>query len=147
MDWPLSMILRLHEMWPTGRSASSMGRDLGVSKSAVLGKAHRLGLPARLSPIIQRDGLVPKPRKPSRAPRVTLEPMAAAIPVQDEPLAAMPGRNDACCFPLWPDALPPPRDQSHALCCQPVWEHQADDGRPVRSVYCLKHHQLCYAGR
>ena len=32
-------------------SASEMGRELGISKNSLLGKAHRLGLPSRPSPI------------------------------------------------------------------------------------------------
>jgi GcrA cell cycle regulator len=42
---------RLCEMWHDGLSTNAIGQRLGVSKNAVISKAHRLDLPARPSPI------------------------------------------------------------------------------------------------
>ena len=69
-DWNDGNIRRLETLWAEGRSTAEIGRRMGVSKNAVVGKAHRLRLPARPSPI--RAGAEPKPRPPRRAARVTL---------------------------------------------------------------------------
>ena len=49
--WPEEAVHRLREAWASGDSAAAIGRRIGYSKGAVIGKAHRLGLPARPSPI------------------------------------------------------------------------------------------------
>lgn len=60
MVWTDEMIQRLEELWAKGTSASAIGKDLGVSKNAVIGKSRRLKLPARPSPIV-RAGEKKKP--------------------------------------------------------------------------------------
>ena len=55
MEWAEETIFRLRALWDEGLSTAEIGRRLGVSKNAVVGKAHRLDLPARPSPI-RRDG-------------------------------------------------------------------------------------------
>jgi GcrA cell cycle regulator len=58
MDWNEGTISALREMWTAGMSTSEIGRRLGCSKNAVVGKAHRLpGLIARPTPIIRQDKL------------------------------------------------------------------------------------------
>lgn len=50
--WPAERIERFRQLWPQFElSAAEIGRQLGVSKNAVVGKAHRLGLEPRPSPI------------------------------------------------------------------------------------------------
>ena len=58
MEWAEETIVRLRTLWDEGLSTAEIGRRLGVSKNAVVGKAHRLDLPARPSPI-RRDGSGP----------------------------------------------------------------------------------------
>ncbi len=53
MVWSDDMIRRLEELWAKGTSASVIGKELGVSKNAVIGKSRRLKLPARPSPIVR----------------------------------------------------------------------------------------------
>ena len=62
-----------------GHSTAEIGRRLGVSKNAVVGKAHRLDLPARPSPI-RREGERPPPRSspPRRIAGPTLPPLSSA---------------------------------------------------------------------
>ena len=78
MEWSEETIVHLRALWADGHSTAEIGRRLGVSKNAVVGKAHRLDLPARPSPI-RRDG--PGPRQPRRSvPRTTgptLPPLAS----------------------------------------------------------------------
>jgi GcrA cell cycle regulator len=52
MSWTDERIERLKKMWADGATASQIADELGgVSRNAVIGKAHRLGLDARPSPV------------------------------------------------------------------------------------------------
>lgn len=44
----------LRNQWEAGVSCSAIARGLGTTKNAVIGKARRLGLPMRVSPITRR---------------------------------------------------------------------------------------------
>ena len=51
MEWTEEVIGSLRAFWSEGLPTAEIGRRLGLSKNAVIGKAHRLDLPARPSPI------------------------------------------------------------------------------------------------
>jgi GcrA cell cycle regulator len=52
MSWTDDQISSLRNLWSAGKSASEIAASLGtVTRNAVIGKAHRLGLDARPSPI------------------------------------------------------------------------------------------------
>ena len=71
MDWTDETIARLRELWSQGLSTAEIGRQLSITKNAVVGKAHRLGLPPRPSPIRNRkvkDGETPSTEVPRRKP-------------------------------------------------------------------------------
>jgi GcrA cell cycle regulator len=52
MSWTEERIDRLKKMWGDGATASQIADELGgVSRNAVIGKAHRLGLEQRPSPV------------------------------------------------------------------------------------------------
>src|SRR5579872_4291029 len=81
MEWAEETIIRLRALWDEGLSTAEIGRRLGVTKNAVVGKSHRLDLPARPSPI-RREGddsctRMPHAPRPPRAPLVTLAPLAS----------------------------------------------------------------------
>lgn len=65
----------LRTLWSHGAKLEAIGETLGVSRAAVIGKAHRMGLPARRGASAQRN--VPEPRlqapwpveKPTPRPR------------------------------------------------------------------------------
>ena len=67
MDWTEDAITTLRQLWSEGLSTAEIGRRMGISKSAVVGKAHRLNLAARPSPIRRVPGAAPSPRPPRRA--------------------------------------------------------------------------------
>ena len=73
MEWTDERISELTKLWNEGLSTAEIGKMLGISKNAVVGKAHRLRLAARPSPIRR---LVMRPSAP-RMPRAT---RPAAIP-------------------------------------------------------------------
>src|ERR1700744_3502936 len=67
----------LRELWAQGHSTAEIGRRLNVSKNAIVGKAHRLDLDARPSPI-RRESAKPVTERPAGYPRMggpTLAPL------------------------------------------------------------------------
>jgi GcrA cell cycle regulator len=53
--WTDALQARLRELWAQGLSASQIATELRVTRNAVIGKAHRLGLAGRPSPIRQGE--------------------------------------------------------------------------------------------
>lgn len=51
MTWTTEKIKQLKKLWQKGKSTVEIGKELGISKNAVVGKVHRLELEARPSPI------------------------------------------------------------------------------------------------
>ena len=49
--WTDERLGELKKLWAEGLSISQIGEALGVSRNAIAGKAHRMGLPKRPSPI------------------------------------------------------------------------------------------------
>lgn len=65
MVWTDERIEELKALWAEGLTTGEIGKRLGVSKNAVVGKAHRLGLQGRPSPIKREQ----KPRQDAPASR------------------------------------------------------------------------------
>ena len=96
MSWTEERIEKLTKMWEGGSTASQIADELGgVSRNAVIGKAHRLGLKARPSPVKPNDvkhsekaetPTIEAPVKP--APRAVEPRVAAPRPVAPPPPAA-----------------------------------------------------------
>lgn len=55
MDWTAKRVGALIAYWNRGLSANEIGRRLSVTKNAVIGKVHRIGLQKRDSPIVRKD--------------------------------------------------------------------------------------------
>ena len=53
-SWTEERLEKLKELWDKGLSISSIGEELGVTRNAIAGKAHRLGLKKRQSPIAKK---------------------------------------------------------------------------------------------
>jgi GcrA cell cycle regulator len=88
MSWTDERIATLRKMWEGGATASEIATELGgVSRNAVIGKAHRLGLKARPSPVKAND-------KKKAAPPVK-KPVAPAVKPAAEPRAEAPERTAA----------------------------------------------------
>lgn len=83
MSWTDERIATLQKMWEGGSTASQIAEELGgVSRNAVIGKAHRLGLKARPSPVKASE----KKKKAAAAKK----PMAKAAPKKAAPKTAAP---------------------------------------------------------
>ncbi|MGU3315360.1 GcrA family cell cycle regulator [Sphingomonas sp. M6A6_1c] len=73
MSWTDERIDTLKTMWEAGQTASQIAEALGgVSRNAVIGKAHRLGLQSRPSPV--------KPNEPAAAAPAPVVPLPEAEP-------------------------------------------------------------------
>jgi len=100
MSWTEERIDRLKAMWTEGATASQIADELGgVSRNAVIGKAHRLGLEARPSPVKAGEekeraapsaaaAPAPKPAPVERA--AAPKPAAAAAPAPERAAPATP---------------------------------------------------------
>lgn len=66
MSWNDENVARLKELWDQGLPTAQIGKLLSFTKNAVVGKAHRIGLERRPSPI--RRTAVKPDRKKARSP-------------------------------------------------------------------------------
>ena len=148
MDWTPEQISELTRLWGEGLTTAEIGKRLGISKNAVVGKAHRLHLPARPSPIKRT---VPRPQvfrqtatvRPSgprmAAPRQTSQ---IAPPTSAQALRALANQPSAKRLPMmalnsstcrWP--IGDPGDVEFHFCGE-----NALDGKP----YCSAHASIAY---
>jgi GcrA cell cycle regulator len=98
MSWTEERIERLKKMWHDGATASQIADELGgVSRNAVIGKAHRLGLEQRPSPVKPGEekeakakaAPAPAPAAPKPAPKSdSPAPRAASAPASGAPGSA-----------------------------------------------------------
>lgn len=83
MSWTDERIALLKKMWKEGKSAAEIAKVLakGVTRNAVIGKAHRMGLSGRPSPI-------KKPAAPAKKEAVKKEPAAKDVKKSASSLAS-----------------------------------------------------------
>ncbi|OWR01296.1 GcrA family cell cycle regulator [Sphingopyxis witflariensis] len=119
MSWTDERIESLRTMWEKGLTASQIADELGgVSRNAVIGKAHRLGLKSRPSPVkaaekakpaVKAAPATPKPASPPPAPRaaasVAPRPVAPTMAPAPRPATDAPSDDAAPA-----DAAPPRPD-------------------------------------
>ena len=99
MSWTEERIDRLKAMWTKGATASQIAEELGgVSRNAVIGKAHRLGLESRPSPVKPGEEKEKK-AKPAPAPKAARPAPAKAAPTaaprEPEPASSKTAAGDA----------------------------------------------------
>ena len=119
--WTDERLEQLKKLWSEGLSISQIGEALGVSRNAIAGKAHRMGLPKRPSPISK-----PKATKPKT---VVPEPPSLELPLRME-LRQLEWSRSKCCWPTGD-----PRKVGFLFCGVTVVP-----GKP----YCLTHCQQAY---
>ena len=112
MSWTDERVETLKKMWAEGQSASQIAKELGgVTRNAVIGKVHRLGLSNRVGPggkdeeEVEEAPVAPAPRaepvraappEPTRAAEPAPRPVerpAAAAPAAAAPVAPIPLRK------------------------------------------------------
>ncbi|MEM7438173.1 MAG: GcrA family cell cycle regulator [Pseudomonadota bacterium] len=96
MSWTDERVELLKTMWGEGKSASQIAKELGgVTRNAVIGKVHRLGLSNRASPSkATKDKPAAKeatPKAPPKAAKPAAAPKREAA--QEKPVASVPARK------------------------------------------------------
>jgi len=134
MSWTDERIERLKSLWTKGMTASHIADELGgVSRNAVIGKAHRLGLQSRPSPVKPNEP-EPKPKAKAKekvppAPAEAKTPAAEAAP---RPPAPRPERK-----PAPAPAAAPPEPAAEGEAAAPTEAAEAPPKAPeplVRSI-------------
>src|SRR5258708_8519275 len=131
-------LAELKILWAEGFSTAEIGRRLGCSKNSIVGKAIRMGLDPRPSPIRRDPPKLPPPLGPSPevapAPKITLPPLASAPrpdaaprPVVAAPEPApiplpAPAPQPLFTAPPRPVVPEPPRYLPIGECCWPIGE-------------------------
>jgi GcrA cell cycle regulator len=134
MEWSDEVIVQLRAFWAEGHSTAEIGRRLGVTKNAIVGKAHRLDLPARPSPIRRDPEAVPVRRATVRrveGPTLPPLPSAAAdadcgLPVFAESAVTLPPPPPPVM--ARPIVAPPPVPRPVVLAPRPIAVHSP---RPI----------------
>lgn len=121
--WTEERLQKLRELWDEGLSISQIGDALGVSRNAIAGKAHRMGLPKRPSPIAKGASQTKKPAKP--------KPIAEPdnLPLRLE-LRRLQWSRSKCCWPTGD-----PKQTGFKFCGKAIVP-----GKP----YCLAHCEEAY---
>ena len=162
-DWTRERMAMLERLWAEGHTCGTIGERMALSKGAVIGKVHRMGLPAREAPANiakqKSRGVVSRPAaRPSELPRerhtraaspsrpgaainsrvtaFAVERRASSLPVENLPGAVA--------------ETPPPRVFSGTKCCHPMGDRTCNEpvranARGLKSPYCPEHFALIYA--
>ena len=103
MSWTEERVEKLKELWTEGMSASQIAKTLGgVTRNAVIGKVHRLGLsnrtgggqPADESKPAEKPAAAPRAAKPAPEPDRAVDP-GAGTPAEAAPARPQPPVRDA----------------------------------------------------
>jgi GcrA cell cycle regulator len=156
MDWTEQRIEMLRRLWGQGQTASQIAVALGgVTRNAVIGKAHRLGLTGRPSPIkrdasgaavpkrrpVPRRALAPQPKpmmplqrampaQPQESGVIASQPPAPREQPRNYPPARAHGGTKSCSWPMGD-----PKQPGFHFCGEP-----SEPGRP----YCANHCHQAY---
>jgi|SRR5690625_4922937 len=141
MAWTPERTEELSQLWNAGHSASAIGKKLGVSKNAVVGKAHRMKLPPRPSPIRRQS----KTPAPARKAAPALAKPAAAAP---NPVAVATNKKTSPSPAIQTQAHPNPRK-----CQWPFGDpakpgfHFCEEAAVPGKPYCAEHCAAAYVVR
>ena len=120
--WNDTKLKELEDLWKQGLPISKIGERLGVSRNSVAGKAHRMGLPKRTSPISSA-------KKENLSVKKNNETSNIDLPLKIK-LRNVQWSRTKCC---WPEG--DPKQNDFKFCGQDIFP-----GRP----YCDKHSLLAY---
>lgn len=151
--WTPERLATLRAEWATGASTAEIGRRMGITKNAVIGKARRLGLPLREAPTniakqtgaraaftrssAGRDASFPRQSRPVTISGVSsaVERRAASLPVENLPEAVA--------------ETPPPRVFLGTQCRHLIGDRTCNEpvqanARGLKSSYCPEHFAMIY---
>lgn len=126
-DWDKNpeVVTQLTELWNSGMSSAMIAKTLGneLTRCAIIGKVHRMGLPSHATGV---KGRPPVPAKP----KIAAVPKAPPPPSPEKPIPALPPETfggDRQCKAIEGDP------------CQPNWQMcgvAVKEGK----MYCPYHH-------
>jgi GcrA cell cycle regulator len=119
--WTPERIAEVTRLWDEGLTTAEIGKIVGVSKNAVVGKAHRLGLPARPSPILRNGGGGKSVATPRPVAKVPVKPARQIVL----------STSGACC--KWPFGHP--GESGFHFC---------GSAALLNKPYCPEHYQMAY---
>ena len=120
--WDEKKLNKLKKLWDEGIPITKIGIEIGVSRNAIAGKAHRMGLPKRNSPISKSGD----PRKNQVA---SSKENTKNLPLKLM-LREVEWSRNRCCWPIGDPKLP-----GFSFCGTAIVP-----GRP----YCEEHSNLAY---
>lgn len=138
MEWTSESVDLLKEKWAAGLTATQIAAEMpGFTRNAVIGKAHRLDLPMRISPKSTKE----KPAQPIRLkPTKRTKPMPKKIigpPTEDESkwIPFMASTKDTCRAILGRS-----KEDGLVLWCP----NEKDDAPGPVPTYCAYHSGIYY---
>ena len=129
MAWTDDRVEQLKQLWGEGLSASQIANRMGgVTRNAVIGKVHRLGLAGRATPAAPKPKAVvaAEPEVISKGASINLETLTLG---DERPTVSTIGGNQC----KWP--IGDPASEDFHFCGQPT-----SAGKP----YCAYHSQLAF---
>lgn len=168
--WTDARIAQLRGLWAQDLPTEEIARQMGISKGAVIGKAHRLNLPRRENPVRQME-YTPEQDETIRrlaglgqsaaqigaaigvgekATRKRMRQLDVYIAITRAPKITLPGLRVVASNP---EPLPPPDARKpRGTCCWPLWgNRERPNGRfcdqpAERGAYCSTHGAIAYRG-
>ncbi len=131
MSWTHERIEQLKKLWEAGYTASNIATELGgITRNAVIGKAHRLGLSGRMKSKskVSSVSIVRKRKMPVNKNSKIIELTTSVEPMNPTSFADI---KDGLC--RWP--LGEPEDLGFKFCGRKCAEGM---------IYCTEHHSLAY---
>jgi GcrA cell cycle regulator len=162
-DWTDHKIATLTTKWGDGKSTALIAYEMNTTKNSVVGKAHRLGLPARPTPILPpRDPSLPPYKHPPRPKPLTLaglmEKRAMNPPEAPKPpTRPFGGAAEMARVEIPKEIKPPPAPApaarvGSATCQFPLWGHGrvpkpprfCDAAIPLGQSWCAEHRAVVF---
>lgn len=153
MAWTPEKVKELKKLWKKGLTTVEIGRMIGISKNAVVGKAHRLGLESRPSPIKREEAplakkvviVVASKKKTGSAVKTKADnekpDFGECQEIKDAPLSKEFAAKGVKLVDLKPDScrwpLGDPKDPNFCFCGKTVVPGK---------VYCKEHCAVAYSG-
>ena len=113
MSWTDERVALLKKLWGEGKTAAEIAKELGgVTRNAVIGKAHRLKLSNRVSPIQQNKKSVAKqPVEEKKAPPRRRQPVVIAPAANGDGISLAELKEKMCRWPIGD-----PREEDFHFC-------------------------------
>jgi GcrA cell cycle regulator len=132
--WTQALTDRLKNLIASGLSTRQIGQQLGLTRNAVIGKSHRLGLRGKPMTVVSLVSLpVKRPREAREddTPPVVPPCLPSSILSRVDRLLRL--KASECRWPIGD-----PRDRDFHFCCQPR--------AGVNSAYCAMHKRIAHRG-